>query len=67
MFRRDESKWAEIEGTPNASHRHNELTCFKQKCPVPELVSGAKLWFRIRAGKAHGPSARSQMASVRVK
>ena len=52
---------------PDADHWHNEMTCYKQKCLVKGLVSGGKYWFRIRAVNAHGPSAWSQMASVRVK
>lgn len=52
---------------PDADHWHFELTCTQQKCHVKGLVSGAKYWFRVRAGNAHGQSAWSQMAPVRVK
>jgi Fibronectin type III domain len=52
---------------PDADRWHQEVTCFKQKCLVKGLVSGAKYWFRIRASNAHGPGPWSQLASVRVK
>jgi len=52
---------------PDADRWHQESSCFKQKCLVKGLVSGAKYWFRVRASNAHGPSAWSQFASVRVK
>ena len=46
---------------------HQEVTCFKQKCVVKGLVSGGKYWFRVLATNAHGQSAWSNLASVRVK
>jgi hypothetical protein len=52
---------------PDADHWHSEGICFPQKMLVQGLVSGAKYWFRVRAGNAHGHSAWSQLASVRVK
>jgi len=52
---------------PEADQWHHEDTCFKQKCLVKGLVSGGKYWFRVRASNAHGHSAWSQMACVRVK
>ena len=39
----------------------------QQSCAVDNLVSGGKYWFRVSAGNAHGHSAWSQMACVRVK
>ncbi|MEY4916977.1 MAG: Fibronectin type domain [Verrucomicrobiota bacterium] len=52
---------------PDADHWHSETTCFPQKCLVQGLVSGAKYWFRVRASNAHGQSAWSNLAPVRVK
>lgn len=52
---------------PAADHWQHEDTSFPQKCLVKGLVSGAKYWFRVRATNAHGASAWSQLASVRVK
>ncbi len=52
---------------PEADHWHQEDTCFKQKCLVKGLVSGGKYWFRVRATNAHGQSAWSNHAPVRVK
>ena len=52
---------------PDADRWHHEDSCLQQKCVVKGLVSGAKYWFRVRATNAYGPSAWSQLASVRVK
>ena len=52
---------------PEADRWHQETSCLQQKTLVTGLVSGAKYWFRIRAVNAHGASAWSEMASVRVK
>ena len=52
---------------PDADRWHSETTCFKQKCLVKGLVSGGKYWFRVRATNAHGQSAWSNLAPVRVK
>ena len=52
---------------PDADHWHQEVTCFKQKYLVKGLVSGGKYWFRVRASNAHGTSAWSNLAPVRVK
>jgi len=52
---------------PDADHWHPEDTCCQQKCLVKGLVSGAKYWFRVRATNAHGQSAWSNLAPVRVK
>jgi hypothetical protein len=46
---------------------HRAATCTKAKCLVKGLVSGGKYWFRVRANNAHGASAWSNLASVRVK
>ena len=62
--------WFEVEwhaDPPDADHWHRETGSSKAKCLVKGLVSGGKYWFRIRATNAHGQSAWSQMASVRVK
>jgi hypothetical protein len=52
---------------PDADRWHSETTCFQQKCLVKGLVSGGKYWFRVRASNAHGQSAWSNLATVRVK
>lgn len=52
---------------PAADRWHQETSCTQAKCLVNGLVSGAKYWFRVRAINAHGASAWSQPASVRVK
>ena len=62
--------WFDVEwhtDPPDADHWQHEDTSLPQKCRVQGLVSGAKYWFRVRATNAHGASAWSQLASVRVK
>jgi hypothetical protein len=46
---------------------HAETSCTRAKCLVKSLVSGGKYWFRVRATNAHGQSAWSNLAPVRVK
>jgi hypothetical protein len=46
---------------------HREASCTQAKSLVKNLVSGGKYWFRVRAINAHGTSAWSQLAPVRVK
>ncbi len=60
-----EIQWSINPSDANGWHHHE--ICFPEKCLVQGLVSGTKYWFRVRAGNAHGQSAWSQVASVRVK
>lgn len=46
---------------------HREASCTQAKCLVKNLGSGGKYWFRVRAINAHGTSAWSNLAPVRVK
>ena len=52
---------------PATDHWQREASCTKAKSLVKGLVSGGKYWFRVRAINAHGPSAWSNLAPVRVK
>ena len=52
---------------PDADRWQREGSATKAKFLAKGLVSGAKYWFRVRATNAYGPSAWSQLASVRVK